>query len=477
MPVQMSRRSFLRAMALASSAGVVAACQPKVVEKVVKETVEVEKVVKETIEVEKVVEKEKVVKETIVVEVAKTEPVTIQVWTPYVNPDLAEPFAVLKDKWAEVTPEIIVNETSMAGTQDEQLQKIAAAVAAGVPPDLWGNTSPKTWGQRGMVIPLTPFADLKGNWDPDDVFPNVLMHYTDEFDGTLYGFMFDSDSRGLYWRKYLFEQAGLDPEQPPKTWSELRAMAQKLTVKSGDFYDTIGFIPTYGQGFNWGYIGQAGGWPALDWSTLPPKWRLNTPEAVRAIQFMVDVTNDYGGVTTIASFQEGFQGDADQPFFTGQIAMMINGVWILSSIERYAPDLQYGVTNEPIADEGGTKATLSGGWGWAVPVGSLHPPEAWEFMSWLWEAEQLVFWNFETAHIPPKKSVAKDPVFQEGNFAFFSEAMSWNGGWPAGPWTEAPGYTLDNAQDDAMLGNLTVQQALDQAQAEYQRIADEYYMD
>jgi multiple sugar transport system permease protein len=301
------------------------------------------------------------------------------------------------------------------------------------------------------------------------------MHYTDESDGTLYGFMFDSDSRGLYWRKDLFEEVGLDPEVPPKTWSELRMMAEKLTIKSGDFYERIGFIPTYGQGFHWGYMGQAGGWPPLDWSTIPPQWRLNTPESVSAMQFMVDATDDYGGMSSVQTFQEGFQSAADEPFFTGQIAMMINGVWKLDSIKRYAPDLQYGVTNEPIADSGGKKATLSGGWGWAIPVGSLHPFEAFDLMSWFWEDEQLLFWNVETAHIPPKKSVGADPAFQEGNFAFFTEAMSWNGGWPAGPWTQAPGYTTGNAQDDALLHNKTPQEALDLAQAEYQAIADDYY--
>jgi peptide/nickel transport system substrate-binding protein len=62
---KIDRRNFLVLSGLASASAMLAACQPKVVEKVVKETVEVEKVVKETVEVEKevtrVVEEEKVV--------------------------------------------------------------------------------------------------------------------------------------------------------------------------------------------------------------------------------------------------------------------------------------------------------------------------------------------------------------------------------------------------------------------------------
>ncbi|MBM3190032.1 MAG: extracellular solute-binding protein, partial [Chloroflexi bacterium] len=229
---QMTRRQVLRYSAVAGSAGLLAACQPAVVEKVV--------------------EKEKIVKETVVVEVAKVEPVTIQVWSRYLNPVTAEPFAVLKERWASVNPLIVIEESPMAGSQDEQRQKIAAAVAAGNPPDLWNNTSPKTWGLRGMVIPLNAFADAKGNWDPAAWYNAMIDHYTDHTTGTLYGFQQESDDRGLYWRKDLFAEAGLDPEKPPTTFSEHREIARKLTVKSGDFYERLGFHPLYGQAWIWG---------------------------------------------------------------------------------------------------------------------------------------------------------------------------------------------------------------------------------
>lgn len=50
---QLSRRSFLQMVGGGALAALLASCQPKVVEKVVKETVEVEKIVKETVVVEK----------------------------------------------------------------------------------------------------------------------------------------------------------------------------------------------------------------------------------------------------------------------------------------------------------------------------------------------------------------------------------------------------------------------------------------
>ncbi|MHB1296813.1 MAG: twin-arginine translocation signal domain-containing protein, partial [Anaerolineae bacterium] len=58
---RLSRRDLLRLGAIGAGATVLAACQPQVVEKIVKETVEVEKVVEKEVE--------KVVEQTVVVEV------------------------------------------------------------------------------------------------------------------------------------------------------------------------------------------------------------------------------------------------------------------------------------------------------------------------------------------------------------------------------------------------------------------------
>jgi peptide/nickel transport system substrate-binding protein len=78
----LSRRTFLRAAAMAAAGAAVVACQPQTIvveqEKIVKETVEVEKVVKETVEVRtevtKIVEKEKVVEVTAVPQEVRESP-------------------------------------------------------------------------------------------------------------------------------------------------------------------------------------------------------------------------------------------------------------------------------------------------------------------------------------------------------------------------------------------------------------------
>ena len=62
------------------------------------------------------------------------------------------------------------------------------------------------------------------------------------YDGRQYAIPYDTDVRVLYYNKALFRQAGLDPDRPPKTWSEMREYSRKLTRRRDDVrIDIVGF--------------------------------------------------------------------------------------------------------------------------------------------------------------------------------------------------------------------------------------------
>ena len=54
------------------------------------------------------------------------------------------------------------------------------------------------------------------------------------FDGTAYGIPRDFDTIALYYNKDLFDKAGVEYPTADWTWDDLRAAAEKLTVKEGD---------------------------------------------------------------------------------------------------------------------------------------------------------------------------------------------------------------------------------------------------
>src|SRR5690606_12625684 len=90
----------------------------------------------------------------------------------------------------------------------------------------------------GFIEPMQSFID-KDNYDLSQLEKNILNYYT--VDDKLYSMPFNSSTPILLYNKDAFKEAGLDPENPPKTFSEIKAAAEKLTKKNGDNTEQYGF--------------------------------------------------------------------------------------------------------------------------------------------------------------------------------------------------------------------------------------------
>lgn len=64
-----------------------------------------------------------------------------------------------------------------------------------------------------------------------DLSENALRVFQDA-DGNIYGVPTGGYALGLVYNRKLFEAAGLDPNEPPRTWDEVREYAKKLTDRS-----------------------------------------------------------------------------------------------------------------------------------------------------------------------------------------------------------------------------------------------------
>ena len=107
-----------------------------------------------------------------------------------------------------------------------------AMVAGGTMPTLLGVpfTEPATLMRNGQIADITDALDSVGF--TDTLNPSVMQVVTDD-DDRLYGVPLDVYSVGLAYNRALFEAAGLDPEQGPKTWDEVREYAKKISAATG----------------------------------------------------------------------------------------------------------------------------------------------------------------------------------------------------------------------------------------------------
>ena len=124
---------------------------------------------------------------------------------------------------------------------DQMVPKFMAALSAGIAPDLYG----MDLVQFPFFISIGAFTDIT-EWAKELPFFDELTKGMLEIgmkDDRIYGLPYQIDLSTMLWNKDLFEEAGLDPEQPPQTWYELVEMGQKLTVdKDGDgIIDQWGF--------------------------------------------------------------------------------------------------------------------------------------------------------------------------------------------------------------------------------------------
>lgn len=323
---------------------------------------------------------------------------TLTIWGVTTGPD-SKDFEAVKDAFEKLHPDIHLRVLSMgAGGMDNQ--KLMTAIVGNVAPDVVNQDrfEISDWASRGAFLPLNGLMERDKN-DPLD--PKADDFYSApwaeaQYDGKTYGIPTGADNRILYYNKSIFaahatelRAAGLDPDRPPRTWSELLAYSKVLTEfnKDGTLKEA-GFIPNWGNSWLYLYAFQNNA------SFMSPDLKtctLASPEVEQSLKFMQQGYDVIGGYEKAQNFQSGFQSDQNDPFILGKIAMKIDGDWIDDNIARYGPSLDFGVAPAPVPDdryyhrgrfanEKDTFITWFGGFCYAIPRGAKNVKDAWTFI-------------------------------------------------------------------------------------------------
>jgi multiple sugar transport system substrate-binding protein len=306
----------------------------------------------------------------------KVGPASISIWTPFVDPELKTFKAVVAD-FEKAHPDIHVK--VVGGTNDD---KIVAAIRGGNAPDVAQSFSSDNTGAfcpSGAWIDLAPY--LKKDGVDDTIFPKAPRDYT-QFQGKRCALPMLADTYGLYYNKMLLAKAGY--KSPPKTISQLTAMAKKLTQRdSGGKLKVVGFnpFPSWYENVP-AHLGPSWGaeWMKGDKSSL------NTPPWQGQLRWQKSLI-DWYGYDNLVRFNAG-AGDefsASNAFETGKVAMHMDGEWRVNFIKKEAPKLSYGTAPFPVADDkqdlygaGYVTGSIIG-----IPKTSKHKDQAWLLVKYL----------------------------------------------------------------------------------------------
>lgn len=280
--------------------------------------------------------------------------------------------------------------------------KLMLAASGGNPPDLagiWEYNIPDL-AEKGALLPLDN-ALAGAGLGADHYVPafwNLCRHR-----GFTWGLPSTPGAVALYYNKRLFREAGLDPDQPPRTFAEVEEMSRRLTrvevaragrrvrlsfdeltpaERESGRYEIVqvGHQPNDVGGMQvglWGY------WFGAKYWDGDRRILADEPANLAAYRWLRDVMVSYG-IDQLKNFGASFGQSTSSlsPFLSGKCAMVVQGPWYPNFIEKFSPDLEWGIAPFPaipgVADDAPMTVIISDML--VIPRGAKHPREAFEFL-------------------------------------------------------------------------------------------------
>ncbi len=343
-----------------------------------------------------------------------------------------------------------------------------------------GSYEAPLWGARNWLVPVD---DLGPDYDYNDLFEVVRQGVS--YHGRMYAAPFYAESSFTYYRKDLFEKAGIEmPEQPG--YEQIRGFAARLHDPAHNVYGIcLRGEPGWGQ--NMAYVSTlvytfGGRWVDMEW-----KPQLNTPPWIEAVAFYVDLLRNYGppGASTNG------HNENRALFANGNCAIWVDA----TSAAGYLLDPRQSRVARTTAFARAPIAKVPNGaawaWSWAlaIPQSSRHVQEAKQFLRWATGKPYVasVGSHFGWVLAPPgtRKSTYENPAYEQAapfarlvRDAILAADMTKPSSLPV-PYTgiqyvgipefQAIGTDVGQEISAALTGGETVERALQLAQTEIER--------
>jgi len=296
---------------------------------------------------------------------------------------------------------------TVKGVSSPDFQKQLASMSGSNGFDISDNfgSTVGSWASKGILEPLDDYMKAD-NFDTADFVPTALQ--SNQYQGKTYALPIAVHTLLLMYNKKMFSDAGI--AAPPTTMSDLQADIAKLTKA-----DSSGKITQLGMRSP-DYITLAyafgGKWYDDQGNPTP-----DDPGNLAALHFWVDNVVKKYGADPIKKFESGYgeYASAQNPFYTGKVAMTLDGEWQPVFIKQYAPNLDWGVVAIPYP---ANQATLAGATQltssmFFIPKNAPHKQEAWTFLKYLTGKDAMTQFSHALGNLPARTSLLGDPTYND----------------------------------------------------------------
>jgi sorbitol/mannitol transport system substrate-binding protein len=265
------------------------------------------------------------------------------------------------------------------------------------------------WGKKGWLVRLD--QDLPQSYDLADVLKPIREGLSDQ--GSLYALPFYGESSFTFYRKDLFQKAGLT--MPPKpTYDDIARFAQAThDPKSGVYGICLRGKPGWGE--NMAYVDTVVNTFGGQWFDMQWKPQLDSPAWHQAVSFYIDLLKKYGP----PGASSNGHNENRALFATGKCAMWIDATvaaGYLANPKESKVAASVAFAPAPIAKTPNGAQWL---WSWAlgIPASSKHQAQAKAFITWATSKAyvQLVAKAEGWTAVPPgtRQSTYDSPEYQK----------------------------------------------------------------
>jgi arabinogalactan oligomer/maltooligosaccharide transport system substrate-binding protein len=333
---------------------------------------------------------------------------------------------------------------------DQRENKFGAAAQAGTAPDIMRAeiADVANWAARGFLADLTSKVTAA---DKKDFLPAAFAYYN--YAGKIWGLPQAPDALALLYNKRMVKAAGLNPNNPPATLTQLQGWCNKIGtgkgifLRAGEAYFTQPWVWAWGGGL------------------------INT----QSKQILIANKRSVGGMSAYkktfgskcAFPNKDFANDytnAMTAFKNGQVAMIINGPWSTADVlqgKEFAKSSNLGVAPIP-KGPGGKQGSPVGGNGFVISRNADNVDAAYRFIYWLTSPAQQAEFAAKNNLLPSRVSSYKQPTVKKNRILVdFLKQMKVATARPVDPRAGQIYTDFNTNVQKIMRGDVTVQAGMD----------------
>lgn len=318
------------------------------------------------------------------------EEVTLDVtWRFAGDPDnIGDYVREFSDWYSDEQDEVVINPDPITASEGDYFSNVSLSLQS-------ADTAPEILSQDTFMISadanagyLVNLDDLVADWDEWDNFIENIKDGVLGEDGSVYGIPTTTDSRGIWYNKSVFEEAGLPTDWQPESWNDIYEAAEMVRDNTEAIPFSMNLASVNGEAVTmqtfqmlWYGTGET------MYDEEAQLWNVNGEGIIESFSFIDEIMNQRNlGPSLSVAINQNYGSVIMQDMFpSGAVAMVLDGSWNMShfveggTAEFDNPEDEIGFAMMPTQDGSGDGfITMAGGWSWVIPENSQHHEESWE---------------------------------------------------------------------------------------------------